>query len=90
MDVDGNSEDRSDTVSVFNGPQPQIKILDDVENESLAVGNWLAECTNAGIEPHEIGVFVRSEAQIERAENAVCPRSFKFDHWCALNFDQGR
>ena len=19
-----------------------------------------------------------------------CPRAFKFDHWCALNFDQGR
>ncbi len=19
-----------------------------------------------------------------------CPRSFKFDHWCALNFDRGR
>lgn len=23
-------------------------------------------------------------------EGRVCPRSFKFDHWCALNFDQGR
>ncbi len=70
-DVDGNSEDRSDTVSVFNGPQPQIKILDDFESESRAVGEWLAECAKAGIEPHEIGVFVRSEAQIDRAEDAV-------------------
>lgn len=70
-DVDGNSEDRSDTVSVFNGPQPQIKILDDVESESRAVGEWLAECAKAGIAPHEIGVFVRSEAQIGRAEDAV-------------------
>ena len=27
-DVDGNSEDRSDTVSVFNGPPPDIRVLD--------------------------------------------------------------
>ena len=27
-DVDGNTEDRSDTVSVFNGPQPMIVALD--------------------------------------------------------------
>ena len=24
------------------------------------------------------------------APEDACPRSFKFDHWCALNFDQGR
>ena len=28
-DVDGNSEDRSDTVSVFNGPPPVIRVLTD-------------------------------------------------------------
>ena len=27
-DVDGNTEDRSDTVSVFNGPPPEIQVLD--------------------------------------------------------------
>lgn len=70
-DVDGNAEDRSDTVSVFNGPLPRIQILNNAGEESAVVGRWLAECGNVGILPHEIGVFVRSEAQIGRAEEAV-------------------
>jgi len=70
-DVDGNTEDRSDTVSVFNGPPPRIQIVNNAEEEIAVVGRWLAECESAGIQPHEIGVFVRSEAQIGRAEEAV-------------------
>ena len=45
--------------------------MNDAEEESAAVGRWLAECGSAGILPHEIGVFVRSAAQIGRAEEAV-------------------
>lgn len=70
-DVDGNTEDRSDTVSVFNGPPPRIQILDGAEEEVAVVGRWLADGVRAGILPHEIGVFVRSEAQIGRAEKAL-------------------
>lgn len=70
-DVDGNAEDRSDTVSVFNGPPPRVRILSDHDDESDIVGQWLAECTADGIQPHEIGVFVRSDAQIGRAVRAV-------------------
>ncbi|MBL8473183.1 MAG: hypothetical protein KF778_10255 [Rhodocyclaceae bacterium] len=69
--VDGNTEDRSDTVSVFNGPPPNILILIDAAEESSFVGRWLADCIGAGIMPHEIGVLVRSAAQIARAEEAV-------------------
>lgn len=70
-DVDGNTEDRSDTVSVFNGPPPRIQILDGADEEIAVVGRWLAEGVRAGTLPHEIGVFVRSEAQIGRAEEAL-------------------
>lgn len=70
-DVDGNLENRSDTVSVFNGPLPRIQVLEDAKEESRIVGQWLADCGKAGILPHEIGVFVRSDAQIERAKAAV-------------------
>lgn len=70
-DVDGNTEDRSDTISVFNGPLPRVQVLKDAAEECAAVGRWLTECAHAGILPHEIGVFVRSEAQIGRAEEAV-------------------
>lgn len=70
-DVDGNSEDRSDSVSVFNGPPPVIRTLKDENEEIKAVGHWIAECAQAGILPHEIGLFVRSPAQLERAQAAV-------------------
>ena len=70
-DVDGNSEDRSDTVSVFNGPPPTIQSLKSESEEIKAVGNWIAERAKAGVLPHEFGVFVRSAAQLDRARAAV-------------------
>jgi superfamily I DNA/RNA helicase len=70
-DVDGNSEDRSDTVSVFNGPPPTIKSLKSEDDEIKTVGGWIAEQAKAGVVPHEFGVFVRSAAQLDRAQAAV-------------------
>lgn len=66
-DVDGNTEKRGGTVSVFNGPQPTMKILDSEEEEIEAVGNWLQQLQSDGILPGEIGVFVRSKAELARA-----------------------
>ncbi len=70
-DVDGNSEVRSDTISVFNGPPPIIRVLPTENEEIKSVGTWLAEQSNAGILPHEFGVFVRSTGQLDRAQAAV-------------------
>ncbi len=70
-DVDGNSEDRSDTVSVFNGPPPMIRSLESDDEEIEAVGNWIKAQAKDGVLPHEFGVFVRSEAQLDRARSAV-------------------
>jgi superfamily I DNA/RNA helicase len=70
-DVDGNSEDRSDTVSVFNGPPPAVCSLKSEGAEGAFVGNWIAEHSKAGVLPHEFGVFVRSPAQLDRARAAV-------------------
>lgn len=70
-DVDGNTETRSDTVSVFNGSPPVIKAFTSEAEEVKAIGEWLGEQVKAGVQPHEIGVFVRSAAQLPRAESAV-------------------
>ncbi len=69
-DVDGNTESRR-AVSVFNGPDPVIQVFETAEEESEAVGRWLADRTSEGVEPHEIGVFVRSVAELNRARAAV-------------------
>jgi superfamily I DNA/RNA helicase/mRNA-degrading endonuclease RelE of RelBE toxin-antitoxin system len=70
-DVDGNTEERKATVSLFNGPPPMIEVLEAVEEESETVGKWLTARIAEGILPHEIAVFVRSLAQVERAQAAA-------------------
>ena len=70
-DADGNEENRRDTVSVFNGPLPDIRVFKTADEESIAVGQWLAKRVAAGVKPQEFGIFVRSEAQIERALAAL-------------------
>ena len=70
-DVDGNTEDRSDTISVFNGPAPTILSLKNEGEEINSVAKWLQEKANSGVLPHEFGIFVRSDAQIDRAESAA-------------------
>jgi superfamily I DNA/RNA helicase/mRNA-degrading endonuclease RelE of RelBE toxin-antitoxin system len=70
-DVDGNTEDRRGTVSVFNGTSPAIQTFDGEEEEQEAVGSWIAQQLEAGLEPQEIAVFVRSDEQLARAQAAV-------------------
>lgn len=66
-DVDGNIEDRRGTVSVFNGPTPEIRAYRSEDEECDAVTNWLLERIKDGVAPHELGIFVRSAGQLERA-----------------------
>ena len=70
-DVDGLVEDRRGTISVFNGPEPIIKTFDTPEEEIDAVAQWINERRLEGVAPHEIGIFVRSAAEIDRARTAA-------------------
>jgi superfamily I DNA/RNA helicase len=67
MDVDGIGESRADTVSVFNGTEPIVLKIESPEAEAAAVSKWLGERIAEGLAPHEIAVFVRSHAEIDRA-----------------------
>ncbi|HPY31296.1 MAG TPA: 3'-5' exonuclease [Verrucomicrobiota bacterium] len=77
-DVDGYRQDRSDTVSVFNGPPPVIRVFKSEREETEFVGQWLAAQAEGGVLPHEFGVFVRSSAQLERARAAVAAAGMPF------------
>ncbi|MEO8352839.1 MAG: 3'-5' exonuclease, partial [Chthoniobacteraceae bacterium] len=77
-DVDDNAEDRTDTISVFNGPPPVIRTFPTEAEESEAVGAWLVEQSRDGVLPHEFGVFVRSAAQMERAKAALAVAGMPF------------
>ncbi len=70
-DVDGNVEDRRGTISVFNGPPPVIRTFNNEVQESAAVADWLKERMRECAVPSEIGIIVRAEAQIPRAQQAA-------------------
>lgn len=70
-DVDGNTEERSGTISVFNGPVPTVQSFDNQNDETRAVADWLKQCQAEGVSTGEMAVFVRSPAELERARNAV-------------------
>jgi superfamily I DNA/RNA helicase len=78
-DVDGNIENRKGTISVFNGPNPTIMNYDSQEIEIESVGKWLSYHINEGLMPHEIGIFVRSGNEIDRAIMAAreCGHPYK-------------
>ena len=70
-DVDGMTESRRGTVSVFDGAEPIVQTFDDMGDEQAAVGAWIAARIAEGCLPHEIGVFVRSDAEMKRARAAT-------------------
>lgn len=70
-DMDGNTETRKGTVSVFNGPAPLIESFVDEEAERNGVAEWIQGLLDHGFAAHEIGVIVRSEVQLERASAAL-------------------
>jgi superfamily I DNA/RNA helicase len=70
-DVDGNTVSRRGTVSLFEGPAPRIEICADQAAETAAAGAWIREQLNHQVAPEEIAVFVRSEAQLRRARDAL-------------------
>jgi len=70
-DVDGNAEERRGTVSVLNGPMPEVRSFDSPATESAAVGDWVKARLASGTAIAEIAVFVRSRDEVARAIAAV-------------------
>jgi hypothetical protein len=70
-DVDGNEEDRRGTVSVFNGPDPIVRVFNNSDQEIEGLALWVSETTQGGVEPDEIGIFVRSTDELSRARAVV-------------------
>lgn len=70
-DVDGNTEDRRGTVSVFNGPAPLVGLFEDEDREIQAVADWLRARAEGGLPLRDMAIFVRSAAQMERAQAAA-------------------
>ena len=70
-DVDGNEENRRDVISVFNGLEPEVKTFDNARQETEEVTAWVRKIIEDGINPEEIGIFVRSNNELPRAREVV-------------------
>lgn len=70
-DVDGREEERSGTISVFEGPAPDVVLSADQAAERVRVAQFIREALDAGVAAAEIGIFVRSRAEVPRARAAV-------------------
>jgi len=70
-DLDGIVEGRRGTVSVFDGPEPEIRIVSDYAGECAAVAAFIADRLREGAADDEIGILVRGEGQLSRARAAL-------------------
>jgi hypothetical protein len=70
-DMDGREEVRRGTISVFDGPLPEILVAPDQGAEITRAGQFIQEALAAGIHAEEIGVFVRDRPQLDRARRAI-------------------
>ncbi|MGC9270920.1 UvrD-helicase domain-containing protein [Acidiphilium sp.] len=70
-DADGLEDERRGIVSVFDGPVPDVEtVADPIAETDLVRGvveTWLTD----GIAAHEIGVFVRTQSLVARAQAAI-------------------
>lgn len=57
-DVDGNTEDRRGTISVFNGPAPTVASEQTPAEEAGAVAAWITARTADSVEPHEVAILM--------------------------------
>jgi len=70
-DLDGVEEGRRGTVSIFDGPIPEVRLLDSSEAEVQFVSDWLQRCITSGIPSKQIAILVRSPDQLDRARKAA-------------------
>ncbi len=88
-DGDENVEARKDTVSVFNGPPPELVGYHSAEEEQASVGAWLASLSKGGFQPGEMAVVVRSDAELPRAEAAARASGLEFKRLAEETEDAG-
>lgn len=70
-DMDGIEEGRRGTVSIFDGPEPEVVLVDAFNQERDIVALFIRECLDAKMLQSEIGVLVRGEGQLGRAREAI-------------------
>lgn len=88
-DVDGREEERRGTISVFEGPAPEVITCATEAAECEAVAAFLRSVVQTGITPAQIGVFVRSRGELPRARAAVTAAGLPLEELSERQVDVG-
>jgi len=70
-DLDGIEQTRRGTVSVFDGPEPSLRLFDTEAAEISAVADWLKARMSEGTAEHELAILIRGQNQFSRARAAL-------------------
>ena len=69
-DADGEKDDRLGAISVFNGPEPIVALVDDQDAEKRVAAEFIRSIIDDGVKPEEIAVFARTREIIARARGS--------------------
>jgi hypothetical protein len=67
-DLDGLREKRKGTISLLQGPEPTLRMLENQEQQAEAVSHEIRHLLNQGLLPGEIGIFARFRFLLEPVE----------------------
>ena len=70
-DLDGGTEQRSDTISLLNGPEPVLKPFASATEQADFVAEEISRLTHQGILPSEIGIFSRTKNLLKPIEKSL-------------------
>jgi hypothetical protein len=70
-DLDGGHVLRGGVISLFRGPSPELQRFNNAGDQAAGVAKEIAELLEAGFDPGAIGVFARTQKELEPLEEAL-------------------
>lgn len=74
--IDEPDENRK-SISIFDGPQPLVKLFNDRDSEVQNLLNWIKGQLEAGVQPHEIVVLTPSDLAMSAASAGITAINIK-------------
>ena len=71
LDLNDSETENRRSLSIFEGPNPQIELFADRKTELQKVSNWVRVQLENGMRPHEIIIVSPNHVTLEAAHNAI-------------------
>ena len=85
-EVDGNDERRT-TVSVFNGPEPEILGAKSADDETRGLAQWMKDLIKRDYQPNQIAILGRTKRAVELRARPAISRAHLVSQWLSPDND---